>query len=149
MGIVELTKGKRVYLDANVFIYAIEGFRGLEDELRQFFKAVDDGRVTGVTSELTLAEVLVKPFAEGRQRHQETYQRLLHRRSFLQLHEVSREVLITAARMRAKTVLKLPDAIHLATAQSAACDAFLTNDPDFRNAADMPVIMLSDLDEEG
>ena len=37
--------------------------------------------------------------------------------------------------MRATTKLKTPDALHLATAQNAACALFITNDGDFRGLA--------------
>jgi hypothetical protein len=38
-----------------------------------------------------------------------------------------------AARLRAPTKLKLPDAIHLATATLNGCDCFLTNDDSFKS----------------
>jgi predicted nucleic acid-binding protein len=148
MGIAEAISGKHLYLDTNVFIYAVEGFSGLEDELRRLFSAVDAGRITATTSELTLAETLVKPFAEGNRDYQRAYRTLLRKRSFFQLEPVTRAILLAAARIRATTTLKLPDAIHLATAQSAGCDTLVTNDPDFRNAADMRVVMLSGLNRE-
>ncbi len=53
--------GKRVYLDANVFVYAIEGYPQFADGIRELFRKVDQGQVEAITSELTLAEVLVKP----------------------------------------------------------------------------------------
>jgi predicted nucleic acid-binding protein len=145
MGIIEATDGKRVYLDTNVFIYTVEGFSNLEDELRRLFEAIDVGQLTATTSELTLAETLVKPFAEGNKEYQEAYRKLLRRRRFFQLRPVSRNVLLEAARIRVDTALKLPDAIHLATARSAGCHTLITNDPDFRKAADIPVVMLSDI----
>ncbi|TMJ50563.1 MAG: hypothetical protein E6G85_17960 [Alphaproteobacteria bacterium] len=48
----------RLYLDANVFIYAIEGSADIADPLRQLFDLFRANRAIGVTSELTLAEVL-------------------------------------------------------------------------------------------
>lgn len=44
---------------------------------------------------------------------------------------VDRDILITAARLRAEQGLKLPDAIHAATAQLTHCERWLTNDARF------------------
>ena len=59
--------GRTVYLDTNIFIYAVEGYAPEEAFLRELFAALEDGRFTAVTSELSLAEVLVKPFELGRE----------------------------------------------------------------------------------
>jgi len=40
--------------------------------------------------------------------------------------------------------LKLPDAIHVATAQSIDCDIFLTNDKKIRTPKNIEVIILED-----
>jgi predicted nucleic acid-binding protein len=53
--------GRRAYLDANVFIYALNGFPSLVDVLGGIFGLLDQNLMTAVTSELTLAELLVKP----------------------------------------------------------------------------------------
>jgi predicted nucleic acid-binding protein len=56
----------RLYLDANVFIYAIEGNADISNPLRELFDLFRSRRGIGITSELTLAEVL--PRAGGVQR---------------------------------------------------------------------------------
>ena len=48
--------GKRLYLDANVFIYALEALTPWKDAAQNLLRTVDDGRCSAVTSELTLAE---------------------------------------------------------------------------------------------
>jgi hypothetical protein len=59
--------GKTVYLDTNIFIYTVEGYAPEEAFLRELLAALEDGRFTAITSELSLAEVLVKPFELGRE----------------------------------------------------------------------------------
>jgi predicted nucleic acid-binding protein len=44
-----------------------------------------------------------------------------------------RDVLIEAARLRANVNIKLPDAIHAATALLTQCSTFVTNDRRFQN----------------
>ena len=41
--------------------------------------------------------------------------------------------------------LKTPDAIHAATAISVNCDLFITNDKNFRNLSNLPVVILSEI----
>lgn len=48
--------GSRIYLDTNVWIYALEGFESFNVPLAELFARVDNEEITAVTSELTLAE---------------------------------------------------------------------------------------------
>lgn len=66
MAILEVITGSRVYLDTNIFIYAVEGYPKFQPELNVLFEAFDDGTLKAITSELTLAEVLVKPLIDNR-----------------------------------------------------------------------------------
>jgi predicted nucleic acid-binding protein len=50
---------------------------------------------------------------------------------------VERTILIEAARLQARLVLRLPDAIHVATAVAAGCDVVLSNDRRLRVPAGM------------
>src|SRR3954465_14243472 len=66
--------GKTVYLDTNIFIYTVEGYAPEEAFLRELFAALEDARFTAITSELSLAEVLVKPFELGHEDVAAAYQ---------------------------------------------------------------------------
>src|SRR2546421_528605 len=127
MGRVSAEPRKKVYLDANIIIYAVEGFADLADQIRALLAALDGMEIVAMTSELTLAEVLVKPLKDQSQTAEQAYKTFLTPTPVLQLIPISRDVLEEAARLRAATTLKLPDAIHLATANSEGCDSFLTN----------------------
>ncbi len=94
----------------------------------QFFAHIDERRIEVVTSEIALAECLVKPFADKDIFAVETYLTLLGEQPKLPVIPISRPILISAAQLRAETKLKLPDAIHVATAKWAECSAFVTSD---------------------
>ena len=145
MGALSDLLGKRVYLDANVFLYALNAvppFKGLTEEL---FKAGDAGSLSIWTSELSIAEVLVTPFRKG-DRSAERECRLLLHSDGVKLTAVTQRILEEAARIRAVVrALHLPDAIHLATAIQSGCDFMLTNDQHFRAAKAVPVMMLSEM----
>ncbi|MBI2190736.1 MAG: hypothetical protein HYU36_01975 [Planctomycetes bacterium] len=59
MGILTTLQGRKAYLDTNVFIYALGGYAAFADELTTLFAAVERCEASTVTSELTLAELLV------------------------------------------------------------------------------------------
>jgi predicted nucleic acid-binding protein len=63
----------------------------------------------------------------------------------MRLLPIAQVVLREAARLRATTKLKTPDALHLATAQGVSCALFITNDGDFRGVAGVPLVILDDL----
>ena len=65
MGIMDVIKGERIYLDTNIFIYALEAYPEFVSALTSLFVAIDEGKLRAVTSELTLAEVLIKPMMDN------------------------------------------------------------------------------------
>jgi predicted nucleic acid-binding protein len=120
--------GKTVYLDTNIFIYTVEGYVPEAAILRELFAALEDGRFTAVTSELSLAEVLVKPFELGHEDVAAAYTELLTSSDRLAVLPIDRAILVEAARQRAALGMRMPDAIHVATALATGCELFLTND---------------------
>jgi predicted nucleic acid-binding protein len=140
-----LTLSGCVYLDTNIFIYALEGYPTLRTVLTTLFDALDRHELSAVTSELTLAEALVKPFLDRSVERQAAYMQILQPSTSLQIVPVSRDVLVAAARLRAETNMKLPDAIHVATAQFTGCNQFLTNDTRVPTIPGLAILQLSEL----
>ena len=138
-----------IYLDTNIFIYALEDFSEYSEVIRKIFRAIDQGAVQAVTSELTLAEALVKPFLVQDESLIALYQSVIQNSSVLSVHPLNRQLLIRAARTRAQTAsrLSLADAVHLATACSMQCHSFLTNDRRLlrQQPDDLAIILLEHL----
>lgn len=146
MGLIDALGGRRVYLDANVFVYAVEEAAPFADALRLLFDAVRRGAVRAITSELTLAETLVVPIREGDRDRQRAFARAIRQRGGLAVMPVTRAVLVEAARLRAALpALKLPDAIHAATARLSGCGVLLTNDTGFGAVPGVEVVRLSEV----
>jgi len=145
MGILSALVGLRVYLDANILIYALEGFALFATELQLLFDAIEEGKIQGITSELSLAEVLVKPMLENNFELRVAYERLLRHSPVFSVMPMTREVLLGASEIRARQRLRLPDAIHLATARMNGCSCFLTNDSRLKSVPGMRVVILSEV----
>ena len=146
MGPLTLPTHGPVYLDANGFIYSVELVEPYRTLLEPMWQQARAGDFNVASSDITVLETLVKPLREG----DEVVEMLL--RSMFDAHEVTlipatREMWEDAARIRAETGLKTPDALHAATALRAGCTAFITNDTDFRRVDDLPVVVLDDLVE--
>ena len=143
MGRVSSELGHRVYLDSNIVIYAVEGFPNYADQIQALLEAMDTGEIIAVTSELTLAETLIKPMKDQNLAIQQAYRTFLTPTTAMEIIPISRVILEDAARLRATTKLKLPDAIQLATALREQCDSFLTNDDGFRAINLLQIKMLA------
>lgn len=144
MGVKEAIVGQKLYLDANLFIYTLEEVTPWVEVTSQILAAVDAGECSAITSELTLAECLVRPLALGRTEVVQQYLSLLQNRQFFTVFPLSRDLLIEAARLRATTRLKLPDALHAATAQRQSCTLFVTNDDRLRAVPSLQLLYLRD-----
>jgi predicted nucleic acid-binding protein len=115
----------RIYIDSNVFIYAVEGPVGIAELLQRLFDILRRRPGTAVTSELTLAEVLAKADAAGRR----DYLDLIAESGVFELCIVSRDILIeTATYRRTVGMAKLADAIHVVTAIRRDCAVLLSAD---------------------
>ena len=145
MGILDAIQGNRIYLDTNIWIYALEAYPAFVQDLTQLFQSIDQGNLSAITSELSLAEVLVKPFQNQDLAQQQMYKQFIRASQNVSVFPVSRDILIEAARLRASFNLKLPDAIHAATALLTQCSTFLTNDQRFQCVPTLPVVLLSQI----
>ncbi len=137
--------GSRLYLDANVFIYAVELYDPYAEAVSSLFRALVDGSVYCVTSQITLAEVLPGPRRAGRAEVEEVYRQLIRSQDGLEVTPVSEEVLIRSVEVRCTSSLRLVDAIHVATAALCDCDAIVTNDRQILSASIFPAISVDSL----
>ena len=113
--------------------------------LASLWAAARRGDLTLVLSELALSEALVAPLRFSNANAVTAYEAIANETGFL-VKPVTWRVLRRAAELRAqRTALRTPDAIHVATADLALCDAFVTNDKSLRSAPLANVIVMDDV----
>ena len=117
-----------VAVDTAVLIYFIEEDPAYSPEILPLFVAADQGDRVLVTSALTLLEVLIVPFRAGDRLLAERYEHLLTRSRASASIDVSRDQLIAAAQLRARTGVKVPDALQVTAALAGGCRTLVTND---------------------
>ena len=128
MSLLRDVKGRPVALDTMIFIYAFEEHPVYQAILRSFFRALERGEMTAVTSTLTITECLVQPYRKKDFALSAQYLVLFRNLPNLSIIPLTDEIAERAAFLRAQYNLRKPDAVQLATAFLSGCHAFLTND---------------------
>jgi predicted nucleic acid-binding protein len=116
----------RIFWDSNLFIYLVEDFGPLSEQvvrLRERMLARGDELIT---STLTLGEVLVHPARSNRPDIGRNYEDEIQRGAVLIPFDM--EAARIYASIRCDKTIKAPDAIQLACAAQARTDLFITND---------------------
>jgi predicted nucleic acid-binding protein len=133
-----------VYLDANSIIYSVEKHPVYWPLLQPVWQAAKGKTVEIISSDLALMETLIGPLKAGDAALVTAYEQLFQQAQ-TRLLPITQSILREAARLRANTKLKTPDAIHAATASDAGCALFITNDAGFRGVVSFPLVILNDL----
>ena len=144
MGPLTLPTAGSVYIDANAIIYSVERIEPYRELLVPMWQEAGAGRFTLASSELVVLETLIKPLREGNARLEMLF-RSVFAATEMELIPATLTIWEDAARIRAATGLKTSDALHAATALSAGCALFITNDTDFRRVQGLPMVVLDDL----
>ena len=135
---------KRVLIDTSIWIYHLEQHERLARHAGRAIESMEDGKFRGITSELTLLELTVKPLQLGRQDVADDYEVLLGYLPNLQLEPISRSILLNAAGIRARYRLRTPDAIQIATGLEVGATLAITNDEAWRNIPLIETLILED-----
>lgn len=140
-----LIAGKLVAFDTGPLIYYIEEHPNYLPTADELFGAFDSGAAQGMTSVLTLQEVLVKPLREGRNDLAEKYRQVLSNSANVRLYDIDQSICETSAQLRAKYIwLRTPDALQLATAIRHDAEIVVTNDERWRPVSEIAVVILKD-----
>ncbi len=120
----------------------VEGVERHRPVMEPLLNAVAAGDCTGVTGEITLAEVLVKPLRDQLAPQVLLYKQLLTDRQPFMLVTITQTIWESAASLRAQLPVHLPDAVHLAAVRQVGCRLFVTNDAAFRPLPNLEILNL-------
>ena len=140
-----LTDVQHIFLDTMFFIYHFENnerFLGLTTDV---LNMVEKGQVRCSTSYLTLMELLVKPLKENRKDLVEEYRMVFETFPNMSMIALDKSVVHLAAYFRAMYNLRSADSIQLASAASAKCDLFLTNDRDLVQIKELKIRYMDEI----
>ena len=141
-----LQRHPRLGLDANVFIYLLEGADRRAKLAGQVIDACESGHGQAVLASIGLAEVLAGPATRGEVALVERIADELRSLAGLRIVGLSADLAVDAAVLRGSGSVTLADAIHLATARAADATAFVTNDRRLSGGPHLAVVYLDDLE---
>jgi predicted nucleic acid-binding protein len=145
-----LSRHKRVGADTMVFIYHLEDHPRYAQLTQPLFEAWEEGRNSGVTSVITLLEILVKPKREGKGEVAREYLELLTTYPNLEIQSIDLGLAELASDLRARYGIRTPDALQLAAALHCGAGGFITNDVRLKGVTELEVVLLDELaDGEG
>jgi predicted nucleic acid-binding protein len=136
---------KKLGFDSSPFIYFVERHPKYIHVVREFFRRVDNGLVSGFSSVITLTEVLTQPKRKENLKLELEYLELLLSSRNLTMLSVDVPTANKAADLRARWRIRTPDALQIATTLNAGCEAFLTNDKELKRVQEIRVLVLDDL----
>lgn len=135
----QVPDGAAVLVDTNPIIYVLEG-SARAARFRSLFEDIDAGRIQGVITPVTLAEIVSGPLKAGNEALAERYRRTLSQSPSWTVRDIDADIAMLAARLRLRHKLKLPDAIQLAVAIHESCYALVTHDRDFASVTELAVL---------
>ena len=129
-----------VTVDTAPIIYVLDGNETFAPRYLPLFAAAEAGRVHLVVSTITVAEVLAGPLRSGDEVLAGRYLDVMTNSPGWRVWDVTAAVAERAARIRAQTRLRLPDALQLATALDSGSSALITHDRDFETIEGVRVL---------
>jgi predicted nucleic acid-binding protein len=137
LDLAALPEGALVLVDAAPIIYVLEAHPRYARRYQPLFDRQAAGSILFAVATMTIAEVLTGPLAAGEEALAKRYRAVMES---WQVVDLTTEIAESAARFRAASKLKLPDAIQVASAIAVNADALVTHDRDFSKIKTLTVL---------
>lgn len=128
--------GRKIALDTNIFIYALEDNSELGDASRKLFRIISKKAPQVVTSVITIEEILVGVYKRNLMDRISEYLGFISGNGLIDVIDVDKQIAMKAAQIRAEFSKKekglyrvrASDAIQIATAIICRAEEFYTAD---------------------
>lgn len=140
-----LRRHRRVAIDTSVFIYELEANPRYVAMTADIFAWLEQPGHSGVTSAITMTELLVQPYRYSDEERVDQVYGSLSIYPNLQWIAPDLEIADLAARFRALHRLRTPDSLQAATAVHSQATGFLTNDSVFERVGGFETLLLDGL----
>jgi len=107
-------------------------------------EAIESGTVAGLTTTITLAELLTVPAQSDNRQAIQEYELYLAHFPNLRILPLDNTLAREAAQVRVATRLRMPDAIQIAAARLSGADCIVTNDRRWVGRVVQPALVLLD-----
>jgi predicted nucleic acid-binding protein len=134
-----------IALDTCVFIYQVEANPRYLSFTEHIFSWLERSEGQGVTSTITMTELLVQPYRVFHEQRVDEFYALPSTFPNLDWVAPNLEIADLAARFRALYRLRTPDALQAATAAHTGATGLITNDAAFERLAAFETLVLNRL----
>ena len=142
----KLFKGHQVVgLDTMPFIYSLEARKPYIPFLKSIFYYIEKGLAKGVTSVITLIEILVKPIKDQNLKAVRNYKFVLNNFPNLKMVNIDTNVAEKGAELRALYGIRTPDALQVASAIENQATIFLSNDYNLKKIKEIEIVLLKQM----
>ncbi|MGB9723967.1 MAG: type II toxin-antitoxin system VapC family toxin [Chloroflexia bacterium] len=139
---LEALAGRRcVLLDTMVFSYHFSAHPRYLPLTTALLDQIEAGKLEGLITTVTLAEVLAAPARAGNGEAMYDYEMFLVHFPHLRMVPLDVALARETARVRAETHLRFPDAVQVAAGRLAGADALVTNDLRWSPAVSRPPVL--------
>ena len=133
---------KVVGLDTMLFIYSMEAKKAYIPLLSSIFYYIEKGLAKGVTSIITLTEILIKPIKDRNIEAVKDYKFLFNNFPNLKMVNIDPKTAEKGAELRAKYGIRTPDALQVASAIENQATIFLSNDYKLKKIREIETLLL-------
>jgi predicted nucleic acid-binding protein len=123
--------GIRVCIDTNVFLNVLNRESVFYQDSKEVLNAVDLGTLEAVIPTLVIAEILTGFYTDNKDDKAEQFLSTIISNKNIEVVQLSIEIAASSAVVRAKTGMRLPDAMVMSTALHEKVDYMVTNDRNF------------------
>ncbi|MEW6606615.1 MAG: PIN domain-containing protein [bacterium] len=136
-------------LDAQIFIYLFENNPRFKPVTIALFSLMEQGEIIGVTSILSLLEILTKPMEKQEHHLINEYKFLLNTFPNLIIGKIDEEIIDLAASFKANySFLDDTFAIQLATAKLYDAECFITHNQSLKKMREIKIINIAEILEK-
>lgn len=126
--------GIRVCIDTNVFLNVLNRESVFYHDSKEVLNAVDLGTLEAVIPTLVIAEILTGFYTDNKDDKGEQFLSTIISNKIIEVVQLSIEIATSSAVIRAKTGMRLPDAMVMSTALHKKVDYTETNNGNFPNS---------------
>src|SRR3989338_987431 len=131
--------GQKVGLDTQILIYYFENNPEYADRVEEILLAIRNGLLPAVFSSVGVIEILTGVKKQRRLDLVAQYREVFAHFPNLTIAVLNNSIIEIASDLRAKYLIKNPDAIHLATAFDFGAEKFITNDSSLKKVKEIEV----------
>ena len=132
-------------LDTMVFSYHLSNHPRYTPLTTAILKRIESGETAGLTTTVTLAELLTRPAQANDRQAMRDYELYLTHFPNLRIVPLDQALAREVALVRAATGLRMPDAIQIAAARHHGVDAIVTNDRRWQGkVTELALVLLDD-----